>query len=89
MKATGVIRRVDNLGRIVIPREIIDSLKIKRREPGVTDGEPMEIFINGEQIVLRKYAPGCHNCGSLDKLHTVGNIVLCNKCAKEFAKEVE
>ena len=51
MKITGIIRRVDDLGRIVIPKEI------RRQVFGKTDasGEPMEIFIDGENIVLRRY----------------------------------
>lgn len=49
MKATGVLRRVDDLGRIVIPKEIRKNLKIR-------DGESLEIFINGDAIVLKKYS---------------------------------
>lgn len=51
MKITGIIRRVDDFGRIVIPKEI------RRQVFGKTDasGEPMEIFIDGENIVLRRY----------------------------------
>ena len=51
MRITGIIRRVDDLGRIVIPKEI------RRQVFGKTDasGEPMEIFIDGENIVLRRY----------------------------------
>ena len=51
MKATGVVRRIDDLGRIVIPKEI------RRLVFGKADaiGEPMEIFIDGENVVLRRY----------------------------------
>lgn len=49
MKATGIIRRTDELGRIVIPKEI-------RRSMGIRDGEPMEIYTEGENTVcFRKY----------------------------------
>lgn len=53
MKATGIVRSVDNLGRIVVPKEII------RRELGWTDGTPIEVFIDdeGEGVVLRTYDP--------------------------------
>ena len=51
MKATGIVRRFDDLGRIVIPKEIRRQLFGTK----YTDGEPMEIFIDGENIVLRKY----------------------------------
>ena len=49
MKATGIIRRVDDLGRVVIPKEL-------RRSVGIREGEPLEIFIEGEDTVcFRKY----------------------------------
>lgn len=48
MKGTGIIRRVDDLGRIVLPKEI-------RRKVGITEGTPMEIFYDSGEIVLRKY----------------------------------
>ena len=50
MKTTGVIRRIDDLGRIVIPKEIRKTLRIK-------DGESVEIFLNSDNIVLKKYSP--------------------------------
>ena len=50
MKNTGVVRRIDDLGRIVIPKEIRKSLRIK-------DGESLEIFLNSDNIVLKKYSP--------------------------------
>lgn len=48
MKATGIIRRVDDLGRIVLPKEV-------RRKVGITEGTPMEIFTDSDGIVLKKY----------------------------------
>ena len=50
MKTTGVVRRIDDLGRIVIPKEIRKTLRIK-------DGESVEIFLNSDNIVLKKYSP--------------------------------
>ena len=50
MKATGIIRRVDDLGRVVIPKEI-------RRNSGIRDGDPLEIFVDNRYICLRKYQP--------------------------------
>lgn len=48
MKATGVVRRIDDLGRIAIPKEI-------RRELGVSEGTSMELFIEGKTLVIRRY----------------------------------
>ena len=56
MKATGRIRRFDDLGRIVIPRELREQLFGKAKSGyGVGEGEPMEIFLDGEDIILRKH----------------------------------
>ena len=49
MKATGIIRRIDDLGRVVIPKEIRKNLRIK-------EGDNLEIFVNGEDVILKKYS---------------------------------
>ena len=49
MKATGIIRRIDDLGRVVIPKEIRKNLRIK-------EGDNLEIFVNGEEVILKKYS---------------------------------
>ncbi|EOS68790.1 stage V sporulation protein T [Lachnospiraceae bacterium MD308] len=51
MKVNGIIRRVDDLGRVTIPKEV-------RRKFSITDGTPMEIFTNSDGIILRKYSAG-------------------------------
>lgn len=48
MKATGIVRRVDDLGRIVIPKEI-------RRQLGVSEGTPMELFVKDGKVIFQKY----------------------------------
>ena len=50
MKTTGIIRRIDDLGRFVIPKELRRTLRIK-------NGESLEIFVEGEDIILKKYSP--------------------------------
>jgi len=52
MKATGVVRKIDILGRIVIPREIL-------KNRGIGEGTPLEIFVDGEKIILQQYRRGC------------------------------
>lgn len=59
MKTTGMVRRVDSLGRIVLPKEIRRTMKIH-------DDTPMEIFVDGDQIVLKKYVPEADLEGTLD-----------------------
>lgn len=48
MKSTGIVRKIDNLGRVVVPMEL-------RRVLGIAEKDPVEIFVEGEQIILRKY----------------------------------
>lgn len=50
MKSTGIVRKVDELGRVVVPKEL-------RRRLGIDDGDPVEIFSDGDKIVLQKYQP--------------------------------
>ncbi|WP_438435440.1 AbrB/MazE/SpoVT family DNA-binding domain-containing protein [Gorillibacterium sp. sgz500922] len=80
MKATGIVRRVDELGRVVIPMEL-------RRTLGIGEKDPLEIFVDGERIVLRKYAPGCIFCGSSEQLRSVKDKLVCLSCAQAIAKE--
>ncbi len=54
MKATGIIRRTDDLGRVVIPKEI-------RRKMNIREGEPLEIFLEGDGVVFKKYLPRCRD----------------------------
>ncbi len=76
MKATGIVRKVDELGRVVIPMEL-------RRTMQIGEGEPIEIFVDGDKIVLRKYAPGCTLCGSLTELKNLSGKLICTSCITE------
>ena len=57
MKATGIIRKIDELGRFVIPMEMRNKLDI-------SSNDPLEIYVEGTSIVLKKYQPDCVFCGS-------------------------
>ena len=61
MKATGVVRRVDELGRVVLPCEL-------RRVMHIQDRDPLEVFVDGDKIVLKKYEPACTFTGSSNEL---------------------
>ena len=61
MKSTGIVRRVDELGRIVLPIELRRSLNIKERDT-------LEIFVDDEKIVLKKYEPADIFTGNMDDL---------------------
>ena len=78
MKATGMSRRVDELGRLVIPKEL-------RRTMGIKVKDPIAIFVHEDQIILRKYNAGCFFCGEFsdDMLHFHGKEV-CSSCVNEM-----
>lgn len=61
MKSTGIVRRVDELGRIVLPIEL-------RRTLGIDVKDALEIFVDGNQIVLNKYEPACIFCNSANDI---------------------
>lgn len=83
-KATGITRPVDQLGRIVIPIEL-------RRTLGLGEKDPVEIFVNGDEIILRKYAPGCTLCGNVDKPLTAlyPERRICTSCVIIISNEAE
>ena len=76
MKNTGITRKLDELGRVVIPREIRENLKLGEKEP-------LAIYIEGSSIILRKYEQSCVFCGSSKNLVEFKNQHICNKCMKE------
>ncbi|MBS4958832.1 MAG: AbrB/MazE/SpoVT family DNA-binding domain-containing protein [Clostridium sp.] len=79
MKSIGVVRNLDQLGRVVLPKELRKSMDIK-------EGQPLEIYTEGEAIILKKYQPGCHCCGDTEVTTTILGIKLCDKCIDEFNK---
>ncbi|WP_029516970.1 AbrB/MazE/SpoVT family DNA-binding domain-containing protein [Paenibacillus polymyxa] len=82
MKATGIVRRIDDLGRVVIPKEL-------RRVLGIEAGDPLEIFTDGNYVSFRKYAPGCSLCGlsgrKLVKLYP--EKLVCTGCVDLITRE--
>lgn len=80
MKATGVTRPVDELGRVVIPKELRKSLNI------VEDETRLEIFVDGQDIVLRKYEASCIFCGEAKDVKEYKGKKICKSCLKELKK---
>ncbi len=77
MKSTGIVRKVDELGRIVIPIEM-------RRTLGIGEREPLEIFVDQDSIVLKKYSPVCMFCGNeRDNIEYRGKHI-CRKCISDL-----
>lgn len=79
IKSTGIIRKVDELGRIVIPMEL-------RTKLGIQEKDPIEIFVDGSSIILRKYEPNCVFCGSTKDLYEHNEKLICNKCIEKISK---
>lgn len=73
MKSTGITRPLDALGRVVIPMEIRENLKINPKDL-------LEIYVNGEEIVLKKYGTSCIFCSSSESLVEYEGKWVCKKC---------
>ena len=73
MKATGIVRKVDELGRVVIPIEL-------RRTLGIDLKDPLEIYLEGENIIFKKYEPACIFCGDARKIRNYKGKNICENC---------
>lgn len=80
MKATGIVRSVDNLGRVVLPMELRKTLDIC-----VTD--PLEIYTDEDKIILRKYTPGCTFCDNISDLTNFKGKRICPQCLATLKKQ--
>lgn len=88
MKATGIVRKIDDLGRIVIPIEVRRNLDLKSRpKNGVDDGDSLEIYVEDDSVVLKKYQPSCVFCGEVDDTVNFKNKIICRTCLEEAKKK--
>ena len=76
MKATGIVRPVDPLGRVVIPVEL-------RRTLGIKTDDSLEVFVDGDYIMLKKYEPACIFCGNAKDVVSVHGKNVCKDCFAE------
>lgn len=79
MKSTGIVRKVDELGRVVIPMEL-------RRVMGIGEKDGLEIYVDDEKIILRKYEPACVFCGSAKNVQLYKNKNVCLECVQAMAQ---
>ena len=77
MKSTGIIRRADELGRIVLPVEL-------RRMLDIAEKDALEIYVDGSSIVLKKYHPSCIFCDSSKDVVKFKGKNVCRKCLREL-----
>ena len=79
MKSTGIIRKVDELGRIVLPIELRRTLDIAERDE-------LEIYMEGDRIVLQKFEPSCIFCASGRELVSYRGKNICQECIRSMGK---
>lgn len=79
VKSTGIIRKIDELGRIVLPMELRNKLNIAEKDS-------LEIFVEGSSIVLKKYHSTCTFCGSDKNLIAFSDKLICSKCKEKIGK---
>jgi len=77
MKSTGIVRKVDELGRVVIPIELRRTLDIAKKDS-------LEIYVDSDKIILKKYQPACIFCGSAEDVSIIKNKNICSKCLNEI-----
>lgn len=79
MKSTGIVRKVDELGRIVLPAEL-------RRTLNIAEKDPLEIYVDGDSVILRKHENRCILCESTEQLQDFMGKHICLKCLAQLKK---
>ena len=79
MKSTGIVRKMDDLGRVVIPIELRRTLEIAEKDP-------LEIYVDGNMIILKKYEPACIFCGDAKDVVNYKGRNICRTCLDEMKK---
>lgn len=79
MKSSGIVRKLDPLGRIVIPKEI-------RKVLGIGEGDSLEISKVDNEIVVRKYSKGCIFCGNDKEVVEFNGVLVCEGCRNALVK---
>ena len=77
MKSTGIVRKVDELGRIVLPIEM-------RRTLDIAEKDALEIYVEGSSVILKKYKPSCVFCDTSRDISVFKGKNVCPKCLKEL-----
>ncbi len=83
MKSTGMVRKMDELGRVVIPMEL-------RRNLNIAEKDALEIYVEGDNIILKKYTPGCFICQEIDNLVIIpdSKVKICPKCLAKLRSKL-
>lgn len=81
MKATGIVRKIDDLGRIVLPKELRKTMNINKKDP-------MEIYVDEDSVILKKYQPACIFCKSVENTIEYKNKIVCRDCLEKMQDQV-
>ena len=79
MKSTGITRAIDELGRFVVPKEL-------RRSFDLNEKDQLEIYTEGDRIILQKYVPGCIFCGEIENVSVFAHKRVCPACLGQLKK---
>ena len=79
MKSTGILRSVDELGRIVLPKSMRQNLEISERDQ-------LEIYTEGDRIILRTYQPSCVFCETSENIVFFNGKRVCSACLEELKR---
>lgn len=80
MKSTGIVRQVDSLGRIVLPKELRDALRIGYKDP-------IAIYVEEDIVILKKYEPACVFCGQARGISHFKGKNICSDCIRELCSK--
>lgn len=81
IKSTGIVRKLDDLGRLVLPKEL-------RRTMGLGEGDYLEIYTEGETVLLRRYTPLCVFCGTGGQMMVHHGKQVCQNCRSHLGSPV-
>ena len=79
MKSTGIVRRVDELGRVVLPIEL-------RRTLDINEKDALEIYVEGSTVILKKYEPACIFCQDARDVSNYKGKLICKSCLDDMKK---
>jgi len=82
LKSTGIVRRVDRLGRLVLPMELRTTLDIQ-------ENDSLEIFVEDSTIILKKYCPACIFCSHTEDILVYNGKNICKRCVAELLSRTE
>ncbi|MFO7814796.1 MAG: AbrB/MazE/SpoVT family DNA-binding domain-containing protein [Halanaerobiales bacterium] len=81
MKATGIVRKIDNLGRIVIPKELRKTLDLDPKES-------LEIYVERDNIIFSKYENGCIFCDEMNNTFEYEGKIICKSCLEDMEENI-